>query len=170
MSQMMDASADPCQDFYQYACGGWIAEGLPEDHAKWTIFAYLAEQTENKLRDLIESQKDAGITVDRVQGSLVLTLLWLVLQGSGGHPIAYSLTQQPFWLENEAARASKLANDHFCLPLCKNGKRCYSDKDLSYLNFPSDKQKRKHTSSIEYTQGPCLWPSSLVAKCKMVTA
>ena len=100
--------------------------------------------------------------------SMISANIWAKL--SVWHPIAYSLTQQPFWLENEAARASKLANDHFCLPLCKNDKRCYSDRDLSYLNFPSDKHKRKHPSSIEYTQGPCLWPSSLVTKCKMVTA
>jgi len=60
MSQMMDTDVNPCTDFYQYACGGWIAEPLPGDHAKWTIFSYLAEQTENRLKYLIEGQKNSG--------------------------------------------------------------------------------------------------------------
>ena len=60
MSRMMKKTADPCKDFYEYACGGWIDEGLPPDQAKWTIFALLAEQTENKLKSLIEGQKNSG--------------------------------------------------------------------------------------------------------------
>jgi len=60
MSQMMDTNVNPCTDFYQYACGGWIAEKLPGDHAKWTIFSYLAEQTENRLKYLIEQQEHSG--------------------------------------------------------------------------------------------------------------
>ena len=38
---------------------------------------------------------------------------------------------------------------HCCVPLVNNDKRYDSDEDLSYLNFPRDKQKRKRTPSLE---------------------
>jgi endothelin-converting enzyme/putative endopeptidase len=51
----IDASADPCADFFQYACGTWNKNNpLPGDHARWGRFDELQEHNQIVLRAILE--------------------------------------------------------------------------------------------------------------------
>jgi putative endopeptidase len=58
----IDRAADPCQDFYQYACGSWIKQNpIPADEGSWSRFDELNERIQTNLRQILEdSHKGSG--------------------------------------------------------------------------------------------------------------
>jgi len=59
----IDATANPCTDFYQYACGSWLKNNpIPADQARWGRFDLLEERNREVLREILEtaSKPDAG--------------------------------------------------------------------------------------------------------------
>jgi endothelin-converting enzyme/putative endopeptidase len=52
----MDRTIDPCVDFFQYACGGWIKNNpIPPDQSAWDLYSKMEDENKEKLRGILEA-------------------------------------------------------------------------------------------------------------------
>ena len=60
-ASIIDRNVKPCDDFFRYACGGWLSKTeIPADRPAWSRgFAEMAERNQTTLRELLEKGESA---------------------------------------------------------------------------------------------------------------
>src|ERR1700693_4886079 len=59
----MDRTVDPCADFFQYSCGGWIKNNpIPPDQSSWSLYSKMQDENLVRLRGILEAAAASDAT------------------------------------------------------------------------------------------------------------
>ena len=88
----LDRNASPQENFYQYACGGWLkAHPLDAEHSRYGAFDFLAEENQKQLKGIIaevSSKKNApGTVADKIATLYNIGMDSVRLQQQGAEPL-----------------------------------------------------------------------------------
>ena len=113
----LDRSCKPCDDFYQFAMGGWMkANPIPPQYSTWGSFSLLLDKNQQNLRDILEvaakAQAPAGSNEQKIGDFYASCMDTAAIDDAGTKPVDSELgtiaaMKTPVDLQDEAARLHK---------------------------------------------------------------
>src|SRR5882672_9361419 len=92
----MDKSADPCVDFYRFACGGWIRNNpIPPDESSWSVYGKLAWENQRFLWGILDGlakiASGRSLTQQKIGDYFAACMDEAAVEKSGGRPLKPTL-------------------------------------------------------------------------------
>ena len=96
--KFMDKTADPCADFYRYACGNWNKlNPIPPDQSSWSVYGKMADDNARFLWGILEQASKGGAqrnSNEQKIGDLFRACMdESAVEGAGMQPIEPALAQ-----------------------------------------------------------------------------
>ena len=94
----LDKTCKPCDDFYQFAMGGWMKSNpIPPEFPTWGTFAQLADKNQQNLRQILEAAESAkaalGSNEQKIGDFYASCMDTAAIDSAGTKPIEPELTR-----------------------------------------------------------------------------
>ena len=94
----MDKTADPCVDFYQYTCGGWMKSNpIPADQPRWSVYGKLGQDNQRYLWGILDElaakKQDRNVRQQKIGDYFAACMDEGAVEKLGAKPLAPMLGQ-----------------------------------------------------------------------------
>jgi putative endopeptidase len=111
----IDKTVDPCQNFYQYACGSWMkANPIPPQYARWGRFNELADHNQQVLHEILEDSakhQDRSPADQKIGAFYASCMNEAAIDAAGDQPVQPEL-RRILALKDKSELAAEVARLH----------------------------------------------------------